>query len=258
MLSTIAHAWAGESSDRTRILLQERTETAGITFNQADRLDLDRIPEDVRSWNQGDLFCALADLDHDTRVDAIISSGDYPDDQRLRIYLQQSDGSMQDATATLGIDHDGSQQISLADVDGDGDVDLLVGQTFFRYSAEQKNGRTPQLRLFINNATAGRDSITLRLSGDGARINRSALGAVVRATLPDGTTMSRQMIGIGGHAGKQHDFLVHFGLGSAKRAREVVVEWPDQTGQTQRFTDVAAGRYTLTVGGELRLLGGGR
>jgi hypothetical protein len=151
-----------------------------------------------------------------------------------------------------------SRSASPTSTDGDGDLDLLVGQTFFRYSPEQKAGRTPQLRLFINHATAGRDSITVRLRGDGATINHDALGAVVRVILPDGTTMQRQLIGIGGHAGKQHDFVVHFGLGSAERAREVVVQWPNRTAQTQRFTDVAAGRYTLTVGGELQLLGDGQ
>lgn len=255
MLSTIAHAWAGESSDRTRILLQQNTEQGKVEFEQIDQLNVDRIPEDVQSWNQGDLFCALADLNHDARVDAIISSGDYPDNQRLRIYLQQPDGSLQDATVALGIDHDGSQQISLADVDGDGDFDLLVGQTFFRYSAEQKQGRTPQARLFVNQSTGNRKSITIRLHGDGERVNRDALGAVVRASLPDGTTMSRQLIGIGGHAGKQHDFIVHVGLGSADHASELVVQWPDAHDTTQRFATVDAGRYELVFDGELEPVG---
>jgi hypothetical protein len=117
MLSTIAHAWAGESSDRTRVLLQQRTEEGNVHFKQVDRFNVDRVPRDERNWNQGDLFCALADLNHDTFVDVIVSSGDYPDDQRLRMYLQQPDGVLHDATTQLGIDHDGSQQISLADVD---------------------------------------------------------------------------------------------------------------------------------------------
>jgi hypothetical protein len=251
-LAEITHGWAGESSDRSRFLVNRRKEHGEIRFEYDPRLCVDRIPEGVNNWNQGDLFCELADLNHDTRLDLIISSGDYPDDQRLRIFLQQEDGTFADSTKARGLDHDGSQQVSVGDVDGDGDLDILVGQTFFRYSAEQKAGRSPHPRLFINEATGPRKSITLRLKGDGKTVATDALGAIVRARLTDGTMMSRQLIGIGGHAGKQRDFLVHFGLGEATQVEELIVQWPDRAGTVQRFEQVKAGRYTLTFGGELK------
>ena len=252
LLAEIAHAWAGCSSDRSRLLLNQSHETRELRFLQDSRKQTDRIPADLVSWNQGDLFCELADLDHNGLVDLIISSGDYPDNQRLRVFLQQPDGTVRDATEALGIDHDGSHQVSLGDVDGDGDLDMLVGQTFFRYTKEMKEGRSPRLRLLINEATEGRKSITLRLEGDGKRTNRDALGAIVRAKLADGTVMSRQLIGIGGHAGKQRDFIVHFGLGDADVVEELAVQWPDAEQTTRRFTRVRAGSYSLCIGGELR------
>src|SRR5690606_18198366 len=132
----ITHAWAGESSDRSRFLVSELAQTGKLRFSSPPRLSVDRIPpvppmkdwpEGWRPrWNQGDLFCELADLDHDGRLDLILSSGDYPDeppyDQRLRIFHQQEDGTFKDVTSASGIDHVGSQQISLGDVDGDGDL----------------------------------------------------------------------------------------------------------------------------------------
>jgi hypothetical protein len=251
LLAEITHGWAGESSDRSRVLLNQFAQDAVVRFTTDEKLNLERIPPDKDNWNQGDLFCALADLDHNGRLDIIISSGDYPDDQRLRVFLQRADGTIRDATEALGIDHDGSQQLSLGDVDGDGDLDILTGQTFFRYSAEQKAGRSPHPKLLINEATAGRKSITLRLEGDGESVNRDALGTVVRATLPDGVTMSRQLTGVGGHAGKQMDFIIHFGLGDADRISELIVQWPAANRAEQRFNDVAAGRYRLVVNGEL-------
>ncbi|MDY7109241.1 MAG: CRTAC1 family protein [Planctomycetota bacterium] len=250
-LAEITHGWAGESSDRSRFLVNRPGEGLSRQFDYDPRLSVDRIPEGVNNWNQGDLFCELADLNHDTRLDLVLSSGDYPDDQRLRIFLQQEDGTFNDETAALGLDHDGAQQVSLGDIDADGDLDILVGQTFFRYNAEQKAGRAPHPRLFINETSGGRKSITLRLKGDGEQVSSDALGAIVRAKLADGTMMSRQLIGIGGHAGKQRAFLLHFGLGEAMQVEELVVEWPDQGGTVQRFEDVKAGRYALTFGGEL-------
>lgn len=250
-LAEIAHGWAGDSSDRSRFLVSTRDDQYELRFVYDTRLCVDRIPTDTEKWNQGDLFCELADLDHDTRLDLILSSGDYPDDQRLRIFLQQEDGTFADSTESLGLDHDGSQQISLDDVDGDGDLDILVGQTFFRYTAEMKEGRTPQPRLFVNEATQGRKSLTLRLEGDGKEVSRDALGTIVHAVLADGTRMSRQLIGVGGHAGKQQGFLVHFGLGEADHVHWLTVEWPGDRAGVQEFGDVAAGAYVLNFGGEL-------
>lgn len=250
-ISEITHEWAGESSDRSRFLFFEKSGDQHNEFHYVTRpaFNVDRIPSPradgkPNKWNQGDLFCELADLDADSRTDLVLSSGDYPDDERLRVYLQRAAGGLIDATSELSINHDGSQQISLGDVDGDGDLDLLVGQTFNRYSAEQIAGRSPHLKLLINESTEGRKSVTLRLRG-GEGCNRMALGAIVTATLPDGTRMSRQLIGIGGHAGKQNDFIVHFGLGTADHLASVRVTWPDRARSVQEFADVAAGAYRL-------------
>ena len=58
--------------------------------------------------------------------------------------------------------------------------------------------------------------------GDGDRVARDARGALVRCTAVldarAGTvavTQTRPLVGIGGHAGKQNEFIVHFGVGAA-------------------------------------------
>lgn len=251
-ISEITHGWAGESSDRSRFLVQ------GVdrAFASPPHLNVDRIPEGINNWNQGDLFCELADFNHDGRLDLLLSSGDYPDNQRLRLFLQEADGSFRDVTAEVGLDHDGSQMISLADVDGDGALDILVGQTFNRFTPEQREGREPRMRLFVSRFTADdvARSLTLRLEGradEAHSTNRDALGALVRVRIGD-LTMQRQLIGIGGHAGKQHDFLVHFGLAGHERIDELIVTWPNQAGAEQRFEDVPFGRYTLRQGEPLQ------
>ncbi|MGE3107234.1 MAG: CRTAC1 family protein [Phycisphaerales bacterium] len=251
-LAEIAHAWAGDSSDRSRVLIQSRGPDNAAVFSSPSAASIDRfpqpldpLPDDFRpNWNQGDLFVELADLDHDGLTDLILSSGDYPDppphDNRLRIFRQQPGGSFQDVTADSGIDHVGSAQLSLADVDADGDIDILVGQSYNRFpkplvdsTNQRQHSQGPRLRLFLNQASQSHPASSITISLIGHPLHQIAydpLGAVVRLTLtrPDGSrlTQSRQLIGIGGHAGKQNQFLVHFGLAGADHADSLEVVWP--------------------------------
>lgn len=255
-VAEITHGWAGESSDRSRFLVQQRYGA----FGTPSKLSTDRLPPDPAyvNWNQGDLFCELADFDQDGRLDLLLSSGDYPDDQRLRLYRQQRDGGFADVTDWTGLDNDGSQQISLADVDLDGDLDILVGQTFNRMPQGRRAGRTPRVKLYLNQASerSQGNSLVLRLRAEPhSEINTSGLGAVVRVTADvDGdpgtppTTQVRQLIGIGGHAGKQHDFVVHVGLGAAEFATVEIV-WPAQGSDPTRIEMVGKGSWLVSPGG---------
>jgi hypothetical protein len=255
-LAEITHGWAGDSSDRSRFLFNELDSDGRVRFVEHDAYNVDRIPpapDDPaapHNWNHGDLFAELADLDHRGRIDLLLSSGDYPDNQRLRIYRNTTRG-VEDVTAAWGIDHDGSQQISLADVNGNGALDILVGQTFNRFTAEQREGRSPRIRLFQNQATAKRMSVTIRLVGDGVTTNRNAIGAIVIARIGNRSQM-RQLIGPGGHAGKQHDLLIHFGLGNAEQIDELTIIWPNRERAVDRITNpLLHGRYEIVQGLEV-------
>ena len=283
-LAEIPHAWAGESSDRSRFLMQRPGDGGQIDFAYDQRLSVDRsgtthdpvVPATAATattapttrpanpnWNQGDLFASLADLDHDGRLDLVLASSDYPDppphENRLRLFRQADDGRFDDVTAGSGIDHVGAQQLSLADVDGDGDMDLLVGQSFNRFTKEMIAQRTPPgpvARLYLNQAAERRrarglpaNSLTLRLEGDPARgVTRSAYNAIVRLTTTVNgrtVTQSRQLMGPGGHNGKGGDLVVHFGLGDATTADEVRVEWPAADVPPTVLRNVKPGEHTV-------------
>lgn len=272
-LSMITHAWAGAASDRSRFLIQEVPSETHPTgwFASPPHTNVDRFPTDetdpqFQRWNQGDLSCELADLNHDGRLDLIISSGEYPDpppfDERVRIFLQQEDGSFKDETLASGLDHIGGQTLSLADVDQDGDLDLLLGQGFTRFTKEMIEkvpGGKPRVRLFLNQTPWGKDktaanSLILRLERKSGPVNPHALGAIIRVTARingedrDPVTQLRQLTAIGGFAGKQHSFDLHFGLGQATQADRVEIIWPDAPNgpaTTTHLKNLTPGRHTI-------------
>ncbi|MCO5171789.1 MAG: CRTAC1 family protein [Planctomycetes bacterium] len=232
-LAEITHAWAGSSSDRSALLANLGGARGALRFRRLP----DAMPRRhlVPNWNQGDLYAGWTDADLDGWPDLLLASGDYPDEQRLRLFRQTGPLEFADVTAAAGIDVINAAQLSLADYDRDGDQDVITGLTNMRLPPEQAEARTLRPVLLENRTPrAGRRSLTLRLVGRGAAAggaNRDAIGArvVVEA---DGLRQTREVLGGHGHAGHQDSRELVFGLGRAPRVERVVVRWPSRTGTT--------------------------
>lgn len=268
-------AAGGEGAARTSAA------TGGVRFVSPAEWCVDRIPQDpadpegARSrWNQGDLFAELADLDLDGRLDLVLASGDYPDppphDERLRIFRQRPPGAdprMEDVTLAAGVDHPGCGQISTADFDLDGRLDVVAGQSFNRFTPEmiKAAGGTPRVHLWLNRtdpgaaagepgprvAAAPAPSLELLLRGDPSRgVAAVPLGALVRITQrgpePRLPPQLRQLMGPGGHSGKQTEWLIH---AAAPAPVDVEITWPATPPITTRLESVPPGRWLVDPSG---------
>ena len=113
-------------------------------------------------------------------------------------------------------------QAAWADFDHDGDLDLVTAGKLFE------------------NTTPKRHWLALRLEGDGNAVNRSAIGAQARISLPN-QTLARQ-VEAGTGEGNQNDLLLHFGLGDHAQPVRLEIRWPN--GKLQSVENVEINRST--------------
>ncbi|MDX1384252.1 MAG: ASPIC/UnbV domain-containing protein, partial [Thermoanaerobaculia bacterium] len=100
-----------------------------------------------------------------------------------------------------------------ADVDGDGDLDVVLTQS---------GGRPVLLR---NDQALGHHWLRVRLEGNGTSSNRDAVGALVELAVGDRTL--RRGVTPARSYQAQVELPVTFGLGAATTVGELRVTWPD-------------------------------
>jgi len=127
-----------------------------------------------------------------------------------------------------------SRGLAVADIDNDGDLDLLV----------TNNGQDAE--LLRNDGGNRANWLTVRLRGRAP--NTDAIGARVRVTA-GGRTQIRD-VKAGSSYLSQNDLRAHFGVGTATRVDRIEVVWPG--GATESMADVAANQIVTIQQGNAR------
>ncbi len=240
----IRHFWAGASSDGSQILTNQ-----GKSKKFAFEREIGVLPrkKPLQNWNEGDMNVSWIDFDNDGYLDLLISTSDYPDypeTNRLKLYWQNTKThKFENITDFAGFNWDCSTQISLADFDRDGDVDIVIGNTHTRLPKERKEAMPLQVAVFRNDVGNLNNFISITLEGAGKTgANKSAIGAVVEIEVK-GKTQKRFVSGGNGHMGHQDDFTLTFGIGKAKGADKLTISWGGKKNRVEKYKKLKANRF---------------
>jgi len=165
------------------------------------------------------------DFDNDTFNELYVLNS-LDTDPRNRLYTTGGSETAVDIASLVGLDsHLNSYTSAVADIDNDGDVDILTGET------------NNWLQLYVNREGTNKNWVKLRIHGHGK--NHFAVGTEVTVRTAERVQRSQVLVGCNGFK-SMNDLTLHYGLGDAKRIEEIIVRRPG--GAVQRFGDVAVNR----------------
>lgn len=237
-LATISHA---DGSDNSRLwsdpsqLLVNKGKDGGFAF---ENQFLDRgLP-----FNEGDIDAAIVDYDNDGRADLALTRTDKYESAFSNIeqkgyfglFRQGADGQFQSVGLVSGINDTSAgatrgkagQNLAWADIDHDGDADLLFG------ARDISGGRANM--MFENTLGQKNTWLALQVRGDGKKVHTDAFGTKVTVRIGDRVVVREKKSSRGTYDSIDGSTLL-FGLGDlgackdAKNAASLDIRWPDGT-----------------------------
>jgi hypothetical protein len=179
---------------------------------------------------------AFVDYDNDGDLDVAVANGDVLDNAKLvrdnssyeqLNLLLRNDGagklaSVGSASGSGFAIKKASRALAVADLDNDGDLDIVVSNVGGRADVLQNEGGTRS------------NSILVRTVGSSS--NRDGVGARLKLSV-GGKTLVRE-VKAGSSYLAQNDLRVHFGLGNASKADRLEIHWPG--GPVEVIENIAA------------------
>lgn len=170
------------------------------------------------NWNQGDKRAVWSDFNNDGLIDVVVENSDFPPYSRMILFEQESDHAFIDMSKQRGVDIVNPSGVIVMDVNNDGLMDIVVGQSSVR-APELKGG----VRIFINEQKNTNKSFRFYLRGKKA--NTHGISATIEL-ISRNKNQKRWVEYINGPLPSQNEEGIHFGLPENDEAMEVVITWP--------------------------------
>lgn len=201
VVANLAHPRFYNFSNKTQVLIQDKP---GHWNDIQGTFDVPMGDAGLR-YQETHSVPALGDFDQDGDLDLAISA--VYEGRPTDFYWGNGDGTFTIDRAHAGINSRGGWGLASADLDNDGDLELIAQNELLRNQlpANKKGG-----------------FLQVRAVGDG-KSNRMGLGATVELTA-GGKKQVRYVHGGGGQGG-QDSPTCHFGLGAAKEVDSIEVRW---------------------------------
>lgn len=251
--TNIRHPDVGSASDPSELLINDGT--GG--FSRPGRESMGLAPPIDESTDEGGQHGALFDFDGDGLLDVYLAGSPYARN-RGWLFRQVSEEPLRFEWIGdgAGFFHACPMATGIADLDRDGDLDVIVGTYGCNDPMRSPDYTPPELqpvRVYENVASEA-NWISVRLVGDGpGGANRGGIGAVVRVTA-GGITRTRVIRTASQNASFEPEAFV--GLGAACDVERIEIRWPDAERTTQVVEGVVANhRIEIHAGsGEVRYL----
>ena len=171
------------------------------------------------NWNQGDRRAFFFDYNFDGLLDLIVENSGFPPSSRLVLFKQQKDNSFSEVSKFAGIDVVNPSGTIMLDVNIDGKMDLITGQTDVRDNTLKK-----RIYLFENRVEwEGRRSLRIFLRGKNANVQ--GIGAMVLMKTSKGIRRHWVEYSHGGLP-SQNEEGIYFGLEKGEKIDSAVIRWP--------------------------------
>ena len=171
----------------------------------------------------------FVDLDIDGHIDLLVDNSGFPPDSRFIFFQQQSDHSFVDKAEDYGIDILNPAGTILLDINRDGRMDLLMGQTSLR------DATIPGHLFLMVNHIPRKKNRSLRFFLRGKDSNAQGIGASLEVRASGQRRFQRFVQYSFGETPSQMEEGTHVGLGRAS-PESVEVRWPYLEGLEDKKT----------------------
>jgi len=242
-LSRSGWAWEAKFDDFNNDGVMEAVQAVGFMKGR-----INRWPELHETATANDGLIALPNFWH------LLLPGDDVSGHEQNPFFVRVGNKYVDISTRIGFgEDDPSRAIAIADVDGDGKLDMVVanmwGPASYYHNECQNCANFLGLHLRLPVGHTGMTTTVVRPGHpDKTLASRPAIGASVAVTTTDGRTLTRQIDGGNGHSGKRSPDL-HFGLGPKDGNVRVDIKWRDANGTPRQETyQLSPGWHTLLLG----------